>query len=234
MLCDILPLEAAVDIGWRLPSGEFLTPDNDTSEIQVSGKGTSAQPHNYTRSVTTLFISNFLSYQHAGVYSCEVRDTATPGAEWITAEVDLQLRGTNYSACITVTITMYNAGELYSAVNLTTDHDTQVAVNDRESEVQLSCEMTLFIREDEDLQWFKDGKLIVGGTDRYRVTYKDGAPGVSQKGGKEFLPGRVAVLTISNPEEDDSGTYSCAVAGTEESIDLQLSVVSADGKFWVV
>ncbi len=115
-------------------------------------------------------------------------------------------------------------------MSLTTDLNTQVTVNDTENEVQLSCEMTLFIREDEDLQWFKDGLLITSGTDRYTVTYRDGTPSASQKGGNQFLPGRVAVLTISNPEGDDSGTYSCAVAGTEESIDFQLSVGSADGE----
>ncbi len=104
------------------------------------------------------------------------------------------------------------------------------AVTTGTERVELSCEMTLFIREDEDLQWLKGGQLITSGTDRYTVTYRDGTPSASQKGGNQFLPGRVAVLTISNPEEDDSGTYTCAVAGTEESIDFQLSVVSSDGE----
>ncbi len=116
-------------------------------------------------------------------------------------------------------------------MNLTTDLDTRVAVNDTESEVQLSCEMTLFIRVDEHLQWFKDGKLITSGTDRYTVTYRDGTPSASQKGGIQLLPGRVTVLTISNAEEDDSGTYTCAVAGTDQSIDFQFIVVSANGEF---
>ncbi len=136
-------------------------------------------------------------------------------------------------ACSRFSTTCLLLQYILSAVSLTTDLDTQVAVNDTESEVHLSCEMTLFIREDKDLQWFKDGLLITSGTDRYTVTYRDGTPSASQKGGTEFLPGRVAVLTISNPVEDDSGIYSCAVAGTEESVDFQLSVVSSDGEFWV-
>ncbi len=110
-------------------------------------------------------------------------------------------------------------------MNLATNASTQVTVNDSENEVQLSCEMTLFIREDEDLQWFKDDLLIRSGTDRYTVTYKDGTPSASQKGGTRFVSGRVAVLTISNPVEDDSGQYTCALRGTEESIDFQLSVL---------
>ncbi len=81
-----------VDVGWRLPSGEFLTPVNDTEDIHISDVGDLAQADNTTRDVfiVTIFA---MSHQHAGIYSCEVRDTATPGAGWITAEVDLQLRG---------------------------------------------------------------------------------------------------------------------------------------------
>ncbi len=81
-----------VDVGWRLPSGEFLTPDNDTVEFHVSDVGTSIHADNTTKAVIILTIFG-LSYQHAGMYSCEVRDTTSPGAEWITAKVDLQLTG---------------------------------------------------------------------------------------------------------------------------------------------
>ncbi len=116
-------------------------------------------------------------------------------------------------------------------MNLATSLDTQVTVNSTASEVQLNCEMTLFIREDKDLQWFKDSQLIRSGTDRYTVTYRNGTPDASQKGGNVFLPGRVAVLTISYPVKDDSGAYTCAVAGTEESIDFQFVVISAVCEF---
>ncbi len=91
--CEIQPPDAMVDVGWRLPSGEFLTPNNDTSDIHISDVGTSTRADNTTEAVIILTITG-LSYQHAGTYSCEARDTTTPGAEWITAKVDLQLRGT--------------------------------------------------------------------------------------------------------------------------------------------
>ncbi len=87
--CQLEPPDAMVEHGWRLPSGEFLTPDNDTDQIQVSEIGTSQLANN----VTVSLIIYPLSYQHAGVYSCEVRDTTTPGAEWVAAQVELQLRG---------------------------------------------------------------------------------------------------------------------------------------------
>ncbi len=90
--CEIQPSDAMVDVGWRLPSGEFLTPDNDTAEFHVSDVGTVVHADNTTEAVIILTIFG-LSYQHAGMYSCEVRDTTTPGAEWIAAKVDLQLTG---------------------------------------------------------------------------------------------------------------------------------------------
>ncbi len=108
-------------------------------------------------------------------------------------------------------------------MDLDADSDTMVTVNDTASEVQLSCEMSNYIREDEDLQWFKEGQMISSGMDRHTVTYRDGKPGVAIKG--DFIPGRVAVLTISDPEMEDSGTYTCAITGMDESIDFQLSVV---------
>ncbi len=211
-----------VEQGWRLPSGEFLTPDNDTDQIQVSEIGTSQLANNVTVSIIVIII-NQLSYQHAGVYSCEVRDTTTLGAEWVAAQVELQLRGRirDDSACLAV-LSIYFT---FSAVDLDADSDTMVTVNGTDSEVQLSCEMSYYIREDEDLQWFKEGQVISSGIDRHNVTYRDGKPGVAVKGGISFIPGRVAVLTISNPEMEDSGTYNCAITGTDESIDFQLIVV---------
>ncbi len=115
-------------------------------------------------------------------------------------------------------------------MDLEANSSTTVSVNDTASEVQLSCEMLNFIREDEDLQWFKEGQVISSGMDRHNVTYSDGKPGVAVKGGISFIPGRVTVLTISNPEIEDSGTYSCAVAETDESIEFQLSVVLGPGR----
>ncbi len=85
-----------VDVGWRLPSGEFLTHVNDTVEFHVSDVRTSTRADNTTETVIVLTITG-LSSQHAGMYSCEVRDTTTPGAEWNAATVDLQLRGNNYN-----------------------------------------------------------------------------------------------------------------------------------------
>ncbi len=84
-----------VDVGWRLPSGEFLTPDNYTLDVHVTGVGKALVADNTMKAIILLTI-NALSYQHAGMYSCEIQDITTPGAEWITEEVHLQLRGNNW------------------------------------------------------------------------------------------------------------------------------------------
>ena len=90
--------------------------------------------------------------------------------------------------------------------------------------VELGCEMTLYIRADEDLQWFRGSEMIASGTDRYTISYRNGSARAAQKGGDTFIPGRVSVLTISNPQLSDSGTYTCRLLGTEQSVDVQLSV----------
>ncbi len=97
--CQLEPADAMVEHGWRLPSGEFLTTENDTDQIQVSEIGASQLPGNMNVSVLVVII-NQLSYQHAGLYSCEVQNT--PGAEWVAAQVELQLRGITRSAQCTV------------------------------------------------------------------------------------------------------------------------------------
>ena len=113
-------------------------------------------------------------------------------------------------------------------MSLQTD-EMNITVNDTESEVELSCEMTLFVREDEDLQWFRDGQMIEN-SGRRTVAYRNGTPNAAQRGGNTVIPGRVAVLTISNPVVEDSGTYTCGIAGTNESLDVQLSVLPAGGE----
>ena len=82
-----------VDHGWRLPSGNFLVEDNETNpRYRVEPISVGFKEGNVSNIVTVLTI-NGLSYQDAGVYSCEVRDTTTPNSEWITAPVELQLQG---------------------------------------------------------------------------------------------------------------------------------------------
>ena len=99
-----------------------------------------------------------------------------------------------------------------------------MTAHSNDSQVELECEMTLFIRADQDLQWFRGSEMIASGTNRYTISYRNGSVRAAQNGGDTLIPGRVSVLTISNPQLSDSGTYSCRILGTEQSVDVQLSV----------
>ena len=101
-----------------------------------------------------------------------------------------------------------------------------------ESEVELQCEMTLYIRPDEDLQWFSGSMVISSGTNRRTISYHNGTADAAQNGGNAIIPGRVSVLTISNPQQSDSGMYSCRILGTEQSADIQLSVMPVEQGLW--
>ena len=101
---------------------------------------------------------------------------------------------------------------------------SNVTAHSNDTEVELVCEMTLFIRPDEDLQWFRGSEMIVNGTGRHTVSYHNGSVRAAQYGGDTLIPGRVSVLTISSPRQSDSGTYTCRILGTEQSADVQLSV----------
>ena len=101
---------------------------------------------------------------------------------------------------------------------------SNVTARSNDTEVELACEMTLYIRPDEDLQWFRGSEVIVNGTGRYTVSYHNGSVRAAQYGGDTLIPGRVSVLTISYPQLSDSGTYTCRILGTEQSANVQLSV----------
>ena len=115
---------------------------------------------------------------------------------------------------------------MYSTVELTAD-ERDVTTFDNATDVSLSCEMSLYLRPDEDLQWFRGEQLITASNDRYTVSYTNGTDDMGQFGGESPGPSRVSTLIISEPQTSDSGTYTCAIRNTEHSQDIQLTVQSA-------
>ena len=99
-----------------------------------------------------------------------------------------------------------------------------VTAHRNDTQVELECEMNLFIRPDEDLQWFRGSEMIVSGTNRHTVSYRNGSAEVVVNVTTFNISSRVSVLTISNPQLSDSGTYTCRILGTEQSADVQLSL----------
>ena len=96
---------------------------------------------------------------------------------------------------------------------------------DNVSQVSMSCEMSLYLRPDEDLQWFRGGQLITGNSERLSIQFSDGTA-QGQFGGNTVGQSRVSTLVISQPQTSDSGTYTCAIRNTEHSQDIQLTVES--------
>ena len=111
-----------------------------------------------------------------------------------------------------------------------TASETQVFTFDNATQVSLSCEMSLYMRPDEDLQWFRDDQLI-STSGRHSISYTDGTPMVGQIGGDTVTSSRLSTLVISQPETSDSGTYTCAIRNTQHSQDIELTVESS-GK-WI-
>ena len=110
----------------------------------------------------------------------------------------------------------------FSAILLATENIVTAHSND--TQVELECEMALFIRPDEDLQWFRGSEMIVSGTNRHTVSYRNGSAEVVVNATTFNISSRVSVLAISNPQLSDSGTYTCRILGTEQSADIQLTV----------
>ena len=106
----------------------------------------------------------------------------------------------------------------------------EVSSFDNVTQVSLSCEMSLYLRPEEDLQWFRGEQLIVGDSGRLSLTYSAGTA-QGQFGGDTVGLSRVSTLVISQPQTSDSGTYTCTIRNTPHSQDIQLTVESA-GK-WV-
>ena len=100
-----------------------------------------------------------------------------------------------------------------------------VRVRDNVNDVSLSCEMSLYLHPDENLQWFRGGQQIMN-TERHNITYTDGT-GVGQIREDTVGSSRISTLVISEPRLSDSGTYTCAIINTENSQDIELTVESA-------
>ena len=104
--------------------------------------------------------------------------------------------------------------------------ETEVTTQDNATNISLSCEMSLYLRPDEDLQWFRGGELITGNTEKYTIIYNNGTPLMGQFEGV-LGSSRISTLVISEPQMSDSGTYTCAIRNTEHSQDIQLTIESA-------
>ena len=159
-------------------------------------------------------IINNLSYLDNGTYRCEIQEndvSSQPISEWASATIELVLEVRLESVDINGLVRTFN--------------DSQF--------VELGCEMSGYIRPDNDLYWIVNGvplDLTANDGSKYRVSYRNGS-NVSQFGGSSTIPSRVVVLTILDVNLADSGAYSCAINNTELINQSRLEVMPASSKY---
>ena len=104
-------------------------------------------------------------------------------------------------------------------------NETVVMATTSDSTVELSCEMSTFIRPDSSLIWEgPDNQILTSETGKYQITFSNGSRDMAVDGSGTLVPSRVSTLTISNPEKSDQGVYSCSVMGTNKTIDLVIMI----------
>ena len=142
--------------------------------------------------VGTNAIINNLSYRDNGTYRCEIREndaTGTAISDWANATVELILEVRLQPA----------------------NNDSLVRTFNDSRYIELTCDMSGYIRPDEDLYWMIDGVEISSSGLKYRVSYRNGQ-NVAQFGGNSTIPSRVTVLTVLDVTlTDSSSEYFCAI-----------------------
>lgn len=100
-----------------------------------------------------------------------------------------------------------------------------VTVTAGNSSIELSCEMSQFIRPDDFFIWeTPSGQRIDSDSNKYRITFRNGAPESAANGSSVLVPSRVSTLIISNPVSSDSGAYTCRVNGTTKIAILNVTI----------
>ncbi|XP_064396395.1 class II receptor tyrosine kinase-like isoform X3 [Halichondria panicea] len=192
---------------WTLPNGEMVSMENQSPNNNILVIQGRIPINATTNGPSTSLLVHGLSYTDAGVYRCSVQDDRNPGSPPIEGTIELRL---------TLTLTAINSS---------------VTILDNASFVELRCDMSNYIRPDDQLQWFRDGEMITSGKDRRQITFMNGNANQGQFGDLSTQSSRVSMLTISNPILSDTGTYNCRVIGTTESVDIELLVQSSESTF---
>lgn len=109
-------------------------------------------------------------------------------------------------------------------MNLAALEEAIVGTESTTKSVQLGCEMTGYLRPDQDLEWYKGSHLLPQEGGSYSVIFKEGTPGAGQNGGNGTVHSRLSMLNINNPTVADSGVYRCRIRGTKAEATMSLAV----------
>ena len=125
--------------------------------------------------------------------------------------------------CYSFSVFFYPLVDLSSKFN-----ETIVTATTSDTTVELSCEMSAFIRPDSSLIWEgPDNQILTTGTGKYQITFSNGSRDMAVDSSGTLVPSQVSTLTISNPEKSDQGVYTCSVMGTNKTIDLVIMINDA-------
>ena len=94
--------------------------------------------------------------------------------------------------------------------------------------VELSCEMSAFIRPDTSLIWEGPDNQILANGMKHQITFSNGSRYTAVDGSGRLVPSRVSTLIISNPDKSDQGVYTCSIMGTNATIDLVIMINDAN------
>ena len=96
---------------------------------------------------------------------------------------------------------------------------------------ELACEMSGYAPPNSMLKWYQDNTLLSNDS-KYTVLYRDNPDSSSsiQRGSGEESS-VLGVLVVSNPIEEDSGTYECRIEGYNLQAEVHLQVQSELGIF---
>ena len=95
-----------------------------------------------------------------------------------------------------------------------------IAVYD--SNVTLQCNFTGYLPDNYTIVWSNG----TGPVDSQYITEVDGATGVSQSGGRSTNGGILSILTLHFVDVEDTGSYTCAMTGTELKATILLQVIA--------
>ena len=213
LACFVAPATHTYEAEWVLPDETIVTSRDGRFDSYVFlGPAELAMVLNITR----------VTYTDEGVYTCRYRDTSSTESKWYTNTTQLLLSGMAF------VWRYYTHTVFLLAVNLDVypSNRSEISTFDNVTQVSLSCEMSLYLRPEEDLQWFRGGQLIAGDSGRLSLTYSAGTA-QGQFGGDTVGLSQVSTLVISQPQTSDSGTYRCTIRNTSHSQDIQLTVESA-------
>ena len=103
---------------------------------------------------------------------------------------------------------------------------TSIMTYDNASTAELTCEMSGYAPPNSLLKWYR-GNTMLYGDEKYSVVYRDNPNSSSQiQRGSGLESSVLGVLVVSDPVEEDSGTYHCRIEGYNLEAEVQLQVKS--------